>query len=172
MNVKAALDCMHTRRLCAWKDAANGLAAPNQLQLFSLFPHSVLTDRATNRCNNAAPIWLDFPGHICPLAQTEKRFFFILSQPFPIHAAHFHDGRQHRSFNPATCHCCCVHCRSHHLYPVCSNAHLDQDLCQPFDHWLGWLWVASSLSPSWFSAVSLLHVTDVAIATLVGTSLC
>lgn len=172
MNVKAALGCMHTRRLCAWKDAANALASPHQLQLFSFFPHSVLTDHATNRCNVVAPIWLYFPGHICPLTQTEPSFFFILRHPCLIHVAPFHNGCQHRPFNPATCHCRCVHCRSHYLYPVCSDAHLDQDLCQSFDHWLGWLWVTSSLSPSRSSDLSFLHVTDAAIATLVRTSLC
>ena len=127
---------MHTRRLCAWKDAANGLPTT---QPFPFFPHSVLTARATNRCNNAVSMYVYFLGHICPLAQIEKRGFFklILRQSPSIHAATFHDGCQHRPLKPATCHCRCVHCRSHYLYSVCSNAHLDQDLCQSFDHWLG-----------------------------------
>ena len=56
MKVKAVVGRMHTIRLCAWKDAANGLAALQQLQLFSFFPHSMLTAGATNRCSNAAPI--------------------------------------------------------------------------------------------------------------------
>ena len=63
---------MHTRRLCAWKDAANGLPTT---QPFPFFPHSVLTARAANRCNNAVSTYVYFLGHICPLAQIEKRVF-------------------------------------------------------------------------------------------------
>ena len=55
-KIKAVVGCMHTDGCVHWKDVAYGLAAFQQLRPFFLFPHSVLTTRATYRCNKLTPI--------------------------------------------------------------------------------------------------------------------